>query len=90
VNRAEFEQKLLEDEKLRAIVAGLRDVAAELEKLESDLAEMRAELHRKIRDLAVKHAVPKAFLARQAGLSPQRINSILHEQEEQHARRKRR
>jgi hypothetical protein len=42
---------------------------------------MREELHEKILELAVKYEVPKAFLARQVGLSPQRINSILHEQE---------
>jgi hypothetical protein len=90
MTRADWETKLIENEAFRDMLAALRDAAAEVERMEKVLADGRASLHKLIRELVVKHGVPKAFLARQVGLSPQRINSILHEQEVKTSRKRKR
>ena len=90
MTRADWETKLIEDEAFRDMLAALRDAAAEVERMEKVLAGGRASLHKLIRELVIKHGVPKAFLARQVGLSPQRINSILHEQEAKTTRKRKR
>jgi hypothetical protein len=87
MTRGDWETKLIESEAFRDMLAALRDAAADIEKKERILADGRASLHKLIRELVIKHGVPKAFLARQVGLSPQRINSILHEQEAKTSRK---
>jgi hypothetical protein len=79
MGRADLERMLLEDEEFRTFLANLREAARTQAEFEAGLDKARRKLHSLIRDLVEKYGIPKAFIARQVGLSPQRINSILKE-----------
>jgi hypothetical protein len=80
MNRAEFESRMLRDPELRQKMEALEELAHKVGDLEVQLQMGRMMMQAEILSLG-KEGVPRAALARLVGLSPQRINSIVHEQE---------
>jgi len=81
MSRLEFEARLIEDGALRKELAELEIAGRRVKDLEADVREARTRMHECIYSLRTDYGVPAAFLARQVGLTPQRMGTILQEQE---------
>jgi hypothetical protein len=79
MNRAELEKRLVEDADFRGVLEALRRVRDNMEEAEDHLADTRLRFYEMVCRLVLVDKVPPAFVARQVGLSPQRINGIVKE-----------
>jgi len=79
MNRAELEKRLVEDEDFRGVLEALRKVRDNMDRAEYELADTRLRFYELVARLVIVDGVPPAFVARQVGLSPQRINGIVQQ-----------
>jgi hypothetical protein len=77
-SRAEVERRLLEDEKLRAKLADMKELWEDILKSEAEGFQLREDFYSMIRKVVEQSGLPPSVVARQLGLSPQWIASILH------------
>ena len=80
MSRADFENRLLHDATLRQGLDDLRELGLRVRALEGKLTDGRQELHRLAYALK-KAGVPNSLVAGLVGVSPQRIGTIMQEQE---------
>jgi len=81
VSRADFERQLLEDADLRRQLGELEDRVSTARQLRESSRRAWASLKTEMRSLSIE-GVPNSTLARLVGVSPQRVNSMIHEAEE--------
>jgi hypothetical protein len=77
-SRAEVERRLLEDEKLRAQLAEMREIWDAILEAEAEGFQLREDFYSMVRKIVERSGLPPSVVARQLGLSPQWIASILH------------